>query len=519
MPYQPRKGASENAGERQASGSGTSASTQGPHLIALVIGRFPLLAAALPSGLLALLALALQLPADPAPGVTFSESPWTDEGWSVLGARNLVLLGTWSSDDLSVYLMQLPFNVTVAGAFELFDVGILQARAVSLVMSVGAVTVTSLLVARAFGPLAGAVAGIALATSPLLLYYGRLAYLEPMVTISLVLGVSALLSARRSSWVLGALAGGCLALAIGTKPSAIASAVGILGGAALAGGTGVPRVRRRVLIAATVIIIAGAGWVLLIALPQREAVETGFRFWPSQPLPEQPWDWVVRVGRYIRASDGANTLTLPLYLAAATGLWLSVRGWTALDGRQRVAVGMAVGWVAVGLLLIVVTAYRPNRYVVPLLPGLAILAGAGVAVAVRRWPATAWVRRAALITVVFLLAAPGAVLWGRWMTTATHRLPGIQAEVAEIVGDSGAVEGGAAPTIAMRAPVPLIVSRPGLDINAGDNYAEYGVRWLVADDTYVPAWAELHPDAWNGRIAVGCYFWGEDLNPCLIRVP
>lgn len=105
------------------------------------------------------------------------------------------------------------------------------------------------------------------------------------------------------------------------------------------------------------------------------------------------------------------------------------------------------------------------------------------------------------------------------MSTATHPLPGIQTEVAEIIGRRGVVQGGAAAAIAMRARVPVIVSRPGLDINAGHTNAEYGVRWLVAEETYVPAWAELHPDAWNGRTAAGCYFWGEDLNPCLIRVP
>lgn len=486
---------------------------------ALVIGRGTAWVAAVPGCLLAAVALLAQLTADPAPGVSFSGSPWTDEGWSVLGARNLVLLGTWVTDDLAMFLVQLPFNVTIAATFELFGVGIVQARAVSVVLSVGAVAMISMLLARAFGRAAGVAGGLALASSALFLYYGRLAYLEPMVGFLLVAGASLfLMPGGRGRIMIGVAAGACLALAIGTKPSAVVAVIGLLVGGVVAGGSGAAFLRWRGVAAAGVIAMAGIGWLLLIGLPQREAVETAFRFWPHQVMPDGIVGWVVRIGRYIRASDGANTLALPLYLGATVGLGLTAMRWRSLDPRQRAVIGAAVGWVVMGLLFIVVTAYRPNRYVVPLLPGLAILGGAGVAVALERWRGRRGARSLAGAALVGLLVVPGLVLWTGWMAGATRALPGIQEEIADIVGAGAAVEGGQAPVLAMRAPVPTIVSQAGNGINDGDLYAD-GVRWLVADETFVPAWADRHADAWARRERIRCYRWGADLNECLIRVP
>jgi 4-amino-4-deoxy-L-arabinose transferase-like glycosyltransferase len=487
---------------------------------ARVIGRGSAWVAALPGGVLATLALFAQLTADPAAGVGFSGSPWTDEGWSVLGARNLVLLGTWVTDDLAMFLVQLPYNVAIAAAFEVFGVGIAQARAVSVILSVGAVGILSILMARAFGRAAGVVSGLALASSALFLYYGRLAYLEPMVALLLVAGAALfLLPGGRARSLAGVAAGACLALAIGTKPSAGAAVIGLLVGGVVAAGSGAAFLRQRGLVVAGVIGLAGIGWLLLIGLPHREAVETAFRFWPQQLMPDGLVGWVVRIGRYVRASDGANTLALPLYLGAAAGLWLAASRWRTLELRQRALIGAAVGWVAMGLLFIVVAAYRPNRYVVPLLPGLAILVGAGVAVALERWPGRRDALRMAGVPVVGLLAVPGLVLWAGWMGGATRELPGIQAEIADFIGGGAAIEGGQAPTLAMRAPVPTIVSQAGNRINDGDLYEDHGVRWLVADETYVPAWADRHADAWARRETIRCYRWGADLNECLIKVP
>ena len=475
------------------------------------------LIAAAPGTLLGLILLLLLLPTEPAAGVTFSESPWTDEAWTVLGARNLALLGTWATDDLQAYLLQLPFHVAQLAVFDVFGVGIIQARALSLVLSVATIACTALLVTRHFGRLAGTLSGIGLAASALFVYYGRLAYLEPMVAFWLTAGMAVLLVApERRSVAAGALGGACLALGIGTKPSSLAAAAGILLGAAAAARIGrLPAVGP--LVASGVILVAGIGWVILIGLPNRDAVELTLRFWPAQPIPPTPIDWIIRVGRYVRASDGANLLALPVYVASAIGVLMAWTRRHTLTRGQLMLIGAAIGWVLLGIAFLVLSAYRPNRYVVPVLPPLAMLGGIGVAWMLERVPTET--RRFVALASVAALAVPGIVLWGGWLSTASSRLPAIQEDVLGIIDDGASVEGGVGPAFAMRVPVPTLLSRPAIGMNAGDLYAEAGVRWLVADETYVPAWADDHPDAWAARRTIRCWPWGDDGSECLIRVP
>ena len=169
------------------------------------------------SGLVALILLGIQLPADPAVGVTASDSPFTDEGWYVLGARNLALLGRLATDDWQLAWATLPFTLVVSAAFEILDVGIVQARIVSVLCSVATVAVVAAMVTRRLGTVAGVVAGIATASSSLMLFYGRLGILEPMVALFLAVGAVLLLPHATDRPVArGVAAGAALALAIGT---------------------------------------------------------------------------------------------------------------------------------------------------------------------------------------------------------------------------------------------------------------------------------------------------------------
>ncbi len=114
-------------------------------------------------------------------------------------------------------------------AFEILDVG--SRRIVSIVCSVATVAVVAAMVTRRLGAMAGIVAGIAMASSSLTLFYGRLAILEPMVALFLTAGVVLLLShATDRPVVRGVAAGTAFALAIGTKPSAALAVAGIIVG-------------------------------------------------------------------------------------------------------------------------------------------------------------------------------------------------------------------------------------------------------------------------------------------------
>jgi hypothetical protein len=67
---------------------------------------------------IAVMAILLRFVAvDPTTGVTGSDSPFTDEAWNVVNARNLVLLGTWSTDQFNLHLVNGPFSLLEASIF------------------------------------------------------------------------------------------------------------------------------------------------------------------------------------------------------------------------------------------------------------------------------------------------------------------------------------------------------------------------------------------------------------------
>lgn len=467
-----------------------------------------------------LLLLAIRLPADPQLGVTGSYSPFTDEGWNVLNARNLVLLGWWSTDDWNLHLVNLPFSLAQVVSFTVLGVGIVQARLVSLACMVAAVALLGLLVASRRGPMAGLVAGTALATSPLVLYYGGMGYLEPMVTCFLVAGAAALLiPSRFSAAAAGLIAGASLALAIGTKPSALFSAAGIVAGVAIGGAAWRDAaLRRRLLIGIAVVGVAAGAWVALVAIPRSEAIATVLRIWPAFTLPADPADLARRVTRYFISIDNDRALlyAAPLLIGGAAGALLAALRWRELTGRDRALMGAAIGWFAFGAAMLLVVLYRPNRYVVPLLPPLAILTAHAVSVVGPRL--RNGLRPLLLGAALLLLVLPGMATYAGWLATDTTRLPRIQERVAEILPSGAIVQGDLAATFAMRAAVPTLVQRAQSRINPGDLYETLGVRWLNSRRAGSPIWQPSHVEAWHARTFPLCEPWGG-IEVCLIELP
>src|SRR6476661_2960750 len=126
--------------------------------------------------------------ADPTMGVTGSQSPFADEGRNVVNARNLVLLGRWSTDQFNLHLVNGPFSVLEAATFAILGVGIVQARLVSIVAVGALVLLLTVGVRTVIGRLPAVLAGAALGTSTLVLFYGRLAYTEPVMMLELTAG-------------------------------------------------------------------------------------------------------------------------------------------------------------------------------------------------------------------------------------------------------------------------------------------------------------------------------------------
>jgi 4-amino-4-deoxy-L-arabinose transferase-like glycosyltransferase len=476
---------------------------------------------------------------DPARGVTASTSPFTDEGWNVLNARNLVLFGRWSTDAWAMHIVNFPFSALQAAWLALAGVGIVPARL--LVIAMGAIALAALGTGlrRPLGGSGAAVATAALAGSALFLYYGRLAYLEPLVTLWLILALLAL-TRERPSLAAGLVAGLAVALAVATKASAAAAGGGMLAGLAVAGWPD-PRVRRALAGAVIAALVVALIWLVVFALPQPTVLATDLRIWAPEPLPRSLQQLVARITAYPTRSDGGIPLALPLLLAGAAGLVVVLLRHASLDERQRRVAAACVGWFVAGMAVLLIVPYRPNRYLVPLLPPLAVLTGLGFDVAAgwlarrsrggvsapradapdgaagpgRRRADAVSVALAGVLALVLVL--PGLALDAGWMTATPSTLPAVQARIAALVPAGAAVQGDLAPVLAMRARAQTIVSRPATDVNAGDLYAGNGVRWVFTTGA-APAWAPLHPAAWAARVRVLCLSWGPG-ETCLYRLP
>jgi 4-amino-4-deoxy-L-arabinose transferase-like glycosyltransferase len=458
---------------------------------------------------------------DPAPGVTTSSSPFGDEGRNVLNARNEAVLGRWSTDDFSLHLLSLPFSIIEAAVFGIAGAGIVQAR----ILPVGATFAAVLLLAaglrRDLGAGPAGLGAIAFGSSPLVLYYGRLAYLEPVVACGLVAAGMLATRIEGRRWAISsAAAGAAVAIAVGTKLNGAGAAIGAIGGLLVAD----PRdwhVRRWVAVAVAVTALLGAAWLLLVALPQRSAITLDLATVNPGPLPRSPGELLARMTRYISASDGAVTLAAPLWIAGAVGLIAAARRWRELPPGTRRLTIMALGWWLVGIGILLVVPYRPNRWVVPVLPPLAILSAVGASIVLRRIRESRprWAP-VALGLAIIAMAGPGLVLFTGWMRTAPTSLLALQSRFEATLPPGAVVEGSLAPTFAMGARVVTIVPVARAQVNAGDLYGEAGVRWVVdaPDKDPPPGWAADHPDVWAARQEIFCFTWGGD-NFCLWHLP
>jgi 4-amino-4-deoxy-L-arabinose transferase-like glycosyltransferase len=456
---------------------------------------------------------------DPATRVTASNAPATDEAWDIVNARNFVLLGRFSTDDWNLHLVNVPFSLIEAAVFKVAGVGMAQARLVSIAAVALTMVALGWGLRRPLGSGAALLAALAYGTSTLVLYYGRLAFLEPTVALGLTVGGLLALRAhdpRSGRW--GIVAGAALAVAIGTKPSAAFAVVGILVAMGVVSARA-PEVRRWLGGAVLSIAVAGLAWVVLIGLPNRDAVATDMRIWPAEPILGSLGSMVHRILVFPIHNDRFALLSAPLIVFGALGWVAAIRARRTLPSGTLALLTAATGWLVAGFGLLALAPYRPNRYEVPLLPALAILGAAGWSVFAPRLR-QAWPARAGLagVAVAGALVVPGLVLYGSWMTAAQSRLPDIQAQVRAILPGGAVVQGDDAPAFALLAPVEALVSHSSTRVNPGDLYVSRGVRWYVGVKGSAPAWATLHPVEWSARVSRLCAPWGGH-EVCLWQVP
>jgi hypothetical protein len=469
---------------------------------------------------LALLLLAPFAGLDPVRGVTFSNAPFSDEAWNLMGARNLVLFGNATTDAWATWLLAIPFTAIEAAAFAVFGVKLVVARLVII----GAVTLTGAGITAALGGVVGHraawVAGVAYVTSALVLFYGRLAFLEPLVGLFLAVGVLSLTGAARGAAVRwGILGGGALALAVMTKGLALPSAVAVILVVLVLAGR-VAWTRRWLAGAVPVAAALAAGWTLLVLLPNRQAVRAVLTtIYPPFNLPTRPGEAVHRLAS-LPFADDVLLLAGPLLLVAAIGTLRLVRSVRREGVTAAGAAGLAgLAALLAGLLVLGLVDYQPNRYVVAILPLAAIVAGWALPATDRiGWRGRPWnpPRWAAPIAAAILLASPGIVAQAGWMRSAGTEVARIQAVVLAALPAGATITGQYAPLVALGAPVRTLV--PFKSVNDGDLYAE-GTRYVAWTDKG-PGWAANHPAAWAARRTIACMTWGKvPERTCVYELP
>jgi hypothetical protein len=336
-------------------------------------------------------------------------------------------------------------------------------------------------------------------------------------------------------------------VAIGTKPNAAFPAVGILLALAVARGWQNPALRRWLAGSALTIALAGLTWVIAIWLPNQKAVAIDVQIWGVYGFTLAPVRLVLLIGSYGAGyNDNLYSFLLAPALALAGAGTVSIaalrRRLTSAQARLAIA---AFGWAAFGFGTLMIEDHRPNRYVVPLVPALAILATVGLYVAaqwLRERAATATAADATAATdgtvahgqqrrrwnprltgpvltaLVFVAAtAPGLAWYAVWAHGATYDLPAVQDQFARVTPDNVVVAGPDAALFELKSKATTVIfgSVAG-PANDGDLYAQ-GVRWyLVATNAAAPR--GVPGDVWAARQQVACTTYGG-ANQCLYHLP
>jgi 4-amino-4-deoxy-L-arabinose transferase-like glycosyltransferase len=430
---------------------------------------------------------------DPPSGLTASNAAWTDEGFNLANARRWALTGTFATGDIDRSLTNGAYSAVSAGIFAVTGPSLAAGRVLSMVALAVAVLLLALGLARPLGRMAALLAGVALGGSDLMLEHGRLALVEATVVALLTAAfVLAVRAAWRPSPVAGVGLGLLLAAAVSVKATALLPGVVMLAVILVAA------VRRRDrpalamgLVAAGSAALAALVWLLVVALPNWERLRTALRVWPRVDYLDDPLGIAGRVWRHLADSDQAVGRSLPLLLAAAVGLVVLAVRWRRLRPPARDTLVMAAAW-GIGLWLVVAAGdylpghyLAPNRYVVPALPGLAVLTGFGLAFVAYRVGGDAGTaagqRRAAVAGVALGLAVaiPGVATYLDGALRSGRTREADQRILALAVSEDAVVYGAYAPTLLFDTRLATLTPWPSADANVRDPVRRLGVTHVL----------------------------------------
>ena len=127
-----------------------------------------------------------RLETDAYPGLSWDTGLFTDEGFYLHNARNVILFGQWRTDEFNnVFLMPLFHGVQLAW-FRAFGVGSIQTRMLSITLGLLTLPLYFDAVRRLFGSRVGGLATLFLALDHTNLLYSRMGLMDPPAAFALV---------------------------------------------------------------------------------------------------------------------------------------------------------------------------------------------------------------------------------------------------------------------------------------------------------------------------------------------
>ena len=364
--------------------------------------------------LLVALALRASFPAADPPWRSTVGVVWHDEGAWTHNARNKALFGAWRQDEWNPMYIAPVFTALEYASFSAFGVGVRQARLVSELAGFASVLLLALGLRRVSGNVAGALAGLLLATNYVYVMYDRAAIMEGLMAAFIVASwYCSARAERRPEW--GALAGLLATLAFFTKAAAAfyVASLGLLAAARIWEGlrTGTPsaaRHQRAAVWTCAGVLLSFAAAGLLFVVPHW----SDYRFynWQVSVTRKPSYDAasvLMRVSWFPILHDTFSRMW-PALCLGVFGAWGTVVRWRRAGDGER----LLLLWVAVGSLELLVHDVGNERRFVFLIPALVALASLVLARGSLMPADVVDLRRSRVLAAVPFLLYTGYVLLG-----------------------------------------------------------------------------------------------------------